>query len=65
MSPIIAQLAVAAFQALVQALESKLSQEEKALVLLDPDDFVAPEEQAAFDLVKARARRVWIFGRED
>lgn len=65
MSPTIAQIAVAAFQALVQALESKLSHEEKSLLLLDPDDFSTPEEQAAFDLVKARARRVWVFGRED
>ncbi len=64
MSPIIAQLLVAAIQSLMQAIEAKLSHEERILLVADPDDFTTEEDRAALDRVKARARLVRHFGKD-
>ena len=64
MSPLIAQLLVAAVQAIFQAIESKLAHEERILLLLDPDDLADVEDRSALERLTARARLVKHFGRE-
>lgn len=64
MSPIIAQLLVAAIQSLMQAIEAKLSHEERILMVVDPVDLIDDEDRAALDRVKARARLVRHFGKD-
>ena len=60
----IAQLLVAAIQAVIQAIESKLQHEERVLMVVDPGEFQDEVGKTALELVRARARLVKTFGRE-
>jgi hypothetical protein len=56
---------IAAIQSLMQAIEAKLSHEERVLLLVDPDDLETDEDRAALERLKTRARLVRQFGKDE
>ena len=55
MTPIVAQIVITAIQGLIQVVTAKLAQEERIVIVIDPESFTSPEEREALDTVCRRA----------
>ena len=64
-SPVIAQLLIAAVQALIQMVESKLAHERRVLLVIDPDQFTDDEDWKAYERLIQCARLVRHFGPDE
>ena len=65
MPPIIAQLLVGAIQALIQVIQAKLAEEERVVIVIDPDHFRAEDDKAALETVCGKAMLVRRVGTHD
>lgn len=62
---ILAQIIVAAIQAIIQGISARLSEEERVLLVVDPTELETDEERRALELLIKRAKLHRHWGRQE